>query len=81
MSIVHAEAEMRETGTLTLADWDARIILRVPETLTLAMAAQIENVRLPVPRDGWLLVACDPALVRWVVEDFSVSPPMINILD
>lgn len=74
-----AEAEMREAGVVTLADSHARIILRVPERLSPAMPEQIEDVRIPVPRDGWLLVVWDPALAQWVVHDFPGPPPAGNI--
>lgn len=76
-----AETEIREAGTITLADQNRRVILQVPETISPAMAARLDSVRLPVPHDGWLLVTWNAGLAQWLVEECANPPPTTNILE
>lgn len=69
-----AAAELRAAGAITVADWDARIVLQAPKTITTVMAARLTDVRLPVARTGWLLLRWDAALNQWLVESCDEPP-------
>ncbi|MGS2617931.1 hypothetical protein ACVCAH_25910 [Micromonospora sp. LZ34] len=77
----NAKAEIRAAGTVTLTAPGPRIVLQVPERITPTMAARLENVRLPVDRAGWLLVAWDEPRGRWFVKDIPEPPPTASSLD
>ncbi|MEV0004157.1 hypothetical protein AB0H28_18005 [Micromonospora sp. NPDC050980] len=70
-----AQAELDDSGVVSLAARDARVVLQLPERVTQVMAARLENVRLPVDRTGWAVVSWDEARSRWVVEHAAEPPP------
>lgn len=76
-----ARAELRDTGVVTLADQDTRVLLRVPRTCDPLMAARLDRVRLPGQRDGWVLVRWDPARSLWLAEPCPEPPPVVTVLD
>jgi hypothetical protein len=76
-----AKAEIAETGAVTLADDNSRVLLQLPERITPPLAGQLENVRLPVIRPSWVLVTWDAAQNRWVVENLPQPPTNPTTLD
>jgi hypothetical protein len=76
-----ARAELQEAGVVSLAAHDARVVLQLPERVTPAMAARLENVRLPVDRTGWAVVSWDEVQSRWVVEHVAEPPPSATTVE
>jgi hypothetical protein len=76
-----AEAEIRESGTVTLADPGSRVILQIPQTMTPVMALRLKSLRLPAGHSGWLLVVWDAGLAQWLVEKCTELPPSANLPD
>ncbi|NUT48648.1 MAG: hypothetical protein HOV94_15275 [Saccharothrix sp.] len=76
-----AEAELAEAGTVTVADQDRRVVLELPATMSAAMSAKLDDVRLPVRPEGWLLVRWDEGRSRWVVEQHPEPPDAANFLE
>jgi hypothetical protein len=77
----NAKAEIRETGAVTVAGHDSRVVLQMPERITDTIAGHLANVRLPVDRVGWLLVTWDATQLRWIVENIPEPPPATNTLE
>lgn len=76
-----AEAEIRESGTVTLADPGSQVILQIPQTMTPVMALRLTSLRLPAGHSGWLLVVWDAGLAQWLVEKCAELPPSANLPD
>lgn len=76
-----AETEIREAGTITLADEKTRVVLQLPQPLTSEMATRLDSVRLPVRRTGWLLVSWNPVVRQWVVEEIPEPPRAAHFLE
>lgn len=76
-----ARDEIGDAGTVTLAEWDARILLQLPETLSPTMATRLATVQLPVDRAGWLLVRWDARRAHWQVEECPAPPATTTTLD
>ncbi|PWV73947.1 hypothetical protein SAMN05421630_110120 [Prauserella marina] len=68
-----AKAEIKETGTLTLVSEEARVVLRIPATMTLPMAQQLERVRVRPDPATWVRVSWDHTRSRWLVHE--CDPP------
>lgn len=76
-----AKAEIRVAGTVTVTAPRSRVVLQLPERITPTMAARLENVRLPVDRPDWLLVAWDEAQGSWIVQSVPEPPATASSLD
>jgi hypothetical protein len=76
-----AKAEIRDAGTVTLADPGPRVVLQMPETISPLMALRLGSVRLPVGHDGWLLVRWDAGHALWLVEEIPEPPDAVIVLD
>ncbi|MFC9975322.1 hypothetical protein ACFVH6_30960 [Spirillospora sp. NPDC127200] len=70
-----AEAEIAESGTVTLVDPERRIVLRVPARMTPEQALTISGVAVAAER-GWTLVEWDGDAGAWAVAPIAGPPPI-----
>ncbi|MBF6171309.1 hypothetical protein [Nocardia blacklockiae] len=75
------EAEIRDSGTVTLVDPGSRLVLVLPATVSPTMAARLDQVRLPTHRTGWLRVSWDAQRAQWLVLPCDEPPPAQHTLD
>lgn len=68
-----AKSAMNARGTVTIADPAKRVVLQLPSTMSASMTTRLEDLRVPVVRDTWLLVSWDQAHGEWQWE--TCDPP------